>query len=97
MEYVYSELSTMAHIRVNKPEGAFYFFIDMRPCLGKSSRGTVISDDQVFCTALLDYGVALVPGVAFLVSGFVRLSYACSMEDLKEGLGYMRTFLDELK
>jgi aspartate aminotransferase len=97
MEFVYSELSTMAHIRVSKPEGAFYFFIDMRPCIGKTSRGTVIGDDQVFCTALLDYGVALVPGAAFLVSGFVRLSYACSMEDLKEGLGYMRAFLDEMK
>jgi aspartate aminotransferase len=96
MEYVYSELSTMAHIRVGKPEGAFYFFIDVRPCIGKSSRGISIGDDQAFCTALLDYGVALVPGVAFLAPGFARLSYACSMEDLKEGLGYMRAFLDDL-
>jgi aspartate aminotransferase len=97
MEYVYSELSTMAHIRVNKPEGAFYFFIDVRPCLGKSAGKTVIDDDQAFCTALLDHGVALVPGAAFLAPGFARLSYACSMEELKEGLGYMRAFLDILR
>jgi aspartate aminotransferase len=96
MEYVYSELSSMPHIRVNKPKGAFYFFIDVRPCIGKNSKGIAIGDDQAFCTALLDYGVALVPGVAFLTPGFARLSYACSMDELKEGLGYLRAFLDDL-
>lgn len=96
MEFVYGELSTMPHLSVTKPEGAFYFFIDVRPSYGKKSGGTAIIDDQSFCAALLDHGVALVPGVAFLAPGFARLSYACSMDNLREGLGLMRSFLKSL-
>ena len=97
MEFVYGELSTMPHISVTKPQGAFYVYIDLRPSFGKKSGGTAITDDQSFCSALLDNGVALVPGVAFLTPGFARLSYACSMDTLREGLSLMRSFLESLQ
>ena len=97
MEFAYSELASMPHIRVAKPQGAFYFFIDVRPSYGKKAGTSVITDDQNFCSALLDAGVALVPGVAFMSPGFARLSYACSMETIREGLGMMRSFLESLQ
>jgi len=97
MEFAYKELSSMPHISVTKPQGAFYFFIDVRSSFGKKSGETTITNDQSFCSALLDKGVALVPGVAFLSPGFARLSYACSMNTLKDGLGLMRSFLESLQ
>lgn len=97
MELVYAELATMPHIRVTKPHGAFYFFIDVRPTYGKMANAVTINDDQEFCSALLDSGVALVPGAAFLAPGFARLSYACSMDTLREGLAAMRSFLGNLR
>lgn len=96
MEYVYAELSTMPLIQTTKPEGAFYFFVDVRGCYGKKSDEISIVDDQSFCSALLENGVALVPGSAFLTPGFARLSYAYSMSELHEGLKAMRVFLEKL-
>ena len=96
MEFVYSELASMPGIRVTKPSGAFYFFIDVRPCYGKKANGTAITDDVAFCTELMAHGVALVPGTAFMTPGFARISYAASMETLREGLRLLRSFLNSL-
>ncbi len=68
------------------PQGAFYLFVDVRP--------TGLSSDE-FCVKLLrEHGVACVPGEAFGPSGagFVRISYATSLEKIKvavERLGHM--------
>lgn len=97
MEYVYGELSSMPHIAVTKPQGAFYFFIDVRPGYGKKAGGAAITDDMAFCAELLRHGVALVPGTAFMAPGFARISYAASMDTLREGMGLMRSFLEGLK
>lgn len=97
LDYVYGEISTMPHVRLTKPKGAFYVFIDVRPCFGKRFEGTAITDDITFCGLLLEHGlVALVPGTAFLAPGFARMSYASSMEDLRQGMALMRGFLEKL-
>ena len=97
MEYVYGELSIMPGIRVTKPTGAFYFFIDVRPSYGKTANGAVIKDDVAFCTELMAHGVALVPGTAFMSPGFARISYAASMDTLSEGMRLLRSFLENLE
>ena len=74
-----------------EPKGAFYAF----PCI-KSTGMT----SQEFCTALLEKKhVALVPGDAFGDSGegYCRVSYAYSVEHLKEALKRIGEFLQELK
>lgn len=96
MEFVYGELASMPGIRVRKPSGAFYFFIDVRPSFGKAANGTTITDDVAFCTELMAHGVALVPGTAFMSPGFARISYATSMETLREGMRLLRSFLEIL-
>jgi len=96
LEFAYAELTAMPHIKVTKPKGAFYFFVDVRPSYGKKAGSAVISDDQSFCAALLEHGVALVPGAAFVMPGFARLSYACAMDELREGLAAIRAFLNNL-
>jgi len=69
-----------------EPEGAFYVYPSIAGCLGKTSpAGTVIDNDEVFATALLEEtGVAVVFGAAFGLSPNFRVSYATSDEALKE-------------
>jgi aspartate aminotransferase len=65
------------------PDGAFYVFPDIRAFLGRGG----IHDSQAFANYLLDEArVAVVPGLAFGADGFIRISYATSMERIKEGV-----------
>jgi aspartate aminotransferase len=70
------------------PDGAFYAFPDLHAFLGRRTRdGRVLDDDVALCTYLVDVGnVALVPGSGFGAPGFARLSYACSMDDIRRGV-----------
>lgn len=82
-------LRDMPYIRVKEPEGAFYVFPDIRNC--------PIPDDMEFCARLLESKyVAAVPGTAFFAPGFLRFSYACSMETIKEGMTRMKEFMESL-
>jgi aspartate aminotransferase len=47
----------------------------------------MIADDRSFADHLLDHGVAVIPGACFGLSPYFRLSFACSREELVEGLG----------
>ena len=68
------------------PEGAFYVYPSIAGLIGKTSAaGTVIENDEVFATALLEEtGVAVVFGAAFGLSPNFRVSYATSDENLVE-------------
>ena len=85
-DLVVSMLNTAAGIVCPKPEGAFYVYPSIAGCIGKTSAaGTVIENDEVFATALLEEtGVAVVFGAAFGLSPNFRVSYATSDEALKE-------------
>jgi aspartate aminotransferase len=73
-----------------KPAGAFYLFVDISAVL--SSDGMRTSND--FAEALLNEArVAVTPGEAFDAPGFVRISYATSMEKLREGSRRMLEFV----
>ena len=79
----------MPYVKVRDPEGAFYIFIDVRE--------SPIPDDMKFCEKLLEEKfVAAVPGAAFYAPGFVRFSYACSMDNIREGMGRLKEFLQAL-
>lgn len=69
------------------PEGAFYAFMDVREQLGRARLGRPVRDDVALAELLLDEArVATVPGAAFFAPGYLRLSYAASDADLREGL-----------
>jgi aspartate aminotransferase len=75
-------LTADRRIRCVKPAGAFYLFPDLSELL--SSDGFTTTTD--FAQALLDESrVAVTPGEAFDAPGFVRMSYATSMDNLREG------------
>ncbi len=74
-----------------EPEGAFYMF----PCIKEFG----MSSDQFAARFLQEEKVAVIPGTAFGDSGegFLRISYAYSIEELKEALGRMARFIERLR
>ena len=65
------------------PDGAFYVFPDIRAFIGRGP----VHDSQSFANFLLDEArVAVVPGAAFGLDEYVRISYATSMERIREGV-----------
>lgn len=93
-DLVVSMLNQAKGIRCPKPEGAFYVYPDISGCIGKATpAGTVISNDEVFATALLEEtGVAVVFGAAFGLSPNFRISYATGDEVLREACSRIQRF-----
>ncbi len=80
-----------------KPQGAFYLFLDISKLIGKSFGGKVIDGSMSFASILTENGVAVIPGLPFHADNFVRLSYAVSLQDIKEGFDRIKTFISNLK
>lgn len=69
------------------PRGAFYVFPNFNCVLGKNYNGRVIENSTVWTEVLLDeFHTAVVPGVEFGKEGYLRLSFATSMEVIQKGL-----------
>lgn len=88
--FVLNEFKDMG-LRCFEPRGAFYMF----PCIKEFG---LTSDEFAECF-LNEEKVAVVPGTAFGRSGegFLRVSYAYSIEELKEALGRMKRFVEKLR
>jgi aspartate aminotransferase len=93
-DLVVSMLNQATGIRCPRPEGAFYVYPDISGCIGRTTPGgTVITNDEVFATALLEEtGVAVVFGAAFGLSPNFRVSYATSDEILHEACSRIQRF-----
>jgi aspartate aminotransferase len=77
-------------LRCVKPAGAFYMFIDVGDVLSVGGLRTSLD----FADALLaEARVAVTPGEAFDAPGFIRISYATSTENLREGSGRLLGFV----
>lgn len=86
--YLYDRLMAIDGITCVKPMGAFY----MLPNVSGFGLGSV-----VFAERLLEScGVAVVPGAPFGVDGHVRLSYACGMDTIKDGMDKFEGFVKSL-
>jgi aspartate aminotransferase len=82
-----SELSQIKGWLAPMPAGAFYVYSDVTGLLGKEWGGKLINTSLELCDYILDAAeVALVPGEAFGPSGYVRMSYALSDEQIVEGI-----------
>lgn len=80
-----------------KPQGAFYMFIDVSSLYGKSVNGKVINGSMDFASALIDFGVAVIPGKPFHFDNFIRVSYAVSKKDICDGFDLIEKFISSLK
>ncbi|MDR1428249.1 MAG: pyridoxal phosphate-dependent aminotransferase [Bifidobacteriaceae bacterium] len=87
-------LRTIDGVTLPTPQGAFYAYPDVAGVLGRSLDGAVPTTSAQLAALILDrVEVAVVPGEAFGPSGYLRLSYALSDEDLVEGVGRIVEFL----
>jgi aspartate/methionine/tyrosine aminotransferase len=78
------------------PLGAFYVYPSVKGLLGKTLRGKTPTTSAELATLILEEAeVAVVPGEAFGPSGYLRLSYALSDEDLVEGVSRLQKLLSE--
>ncbi|MCG8417889.1 MAG: pyridoxal phosphate-dependent aminotransferase [Proteobacteria bacterium] len=91
-------LAKIPHVTCAEPFGAFYAFPDLSAYVGKKTPdGQVIADDVALCDHLLGVGkIAIVPGSGFGAPGCARLSYACSMDDIRRGLARLAETLGSL-
>lgn len=96
-KFMVDTLKKMEGIICIEPKGAFYVFVDVSGFYGKKYDGIEINGSLSFADAALKKGVALIPGVAFGDDNCIRLSYAISLEDIKEGLSRFESFIKEIK
>ncbi len=86
----YALLSEIEGLSLEKPTGAFYFWVNFSKILEK-----IKMTDSEFCGQLLEEkAVVVVPGVEFGRAGFVRMSFAVSEEVFKTGVERIKDFLD---
>ena len=89
--FLVESLDGHAGLAMPRPQGAFYALLDVREVCRE--RGI---DDVAFAEQLLvDGRVATVPGTPFEIPGFVRLSYAASLDDLRLAVERIRSFVGD--
>jgi aspartate aminotransferase len=94
---VYDLLKAIPDIKVNLPDGAFYFFPEVKAYFGKSYNGTVINNAEELCLYLLNEAhVSTVTGEAFGNENCIRISYAASEDQLKEAMSRIAAALATL-
>ena len=87
-EFIYQAINEIPALSCPKPDGAFYIFVDISKTGLKSLE---------FCNSLLDsYQVATIPGIAFGADDCIRISYATSMDTIKQGIERLNKFVNSL-
>jgi len=96
-DLVYSLLKEIPGVKVNLPEGAFYFFPDVTSFFGKSYNGNVIHDaDELSIFLLEEAHVATVGGDSFGDKKSIRISYAAAEDKLVEAVRRIKAALGKL-
>jgi len=90
-DFVVAGLNRIKGVKCLPSQGAFYSFMDMREII--ASREDIDNDIALAEYILGETGVALVPGSAFGAEGYMRLSFATSMENLRKALERMQSLL----
>jgi aspartate aminotransferase len=90
-------LNEINGIEVERPAGTFYVFANMQSFIGKRFGNTAIPDDLALAELLLTEGhIATVAGTPFGAPGFIRFSFATSIENIEEGVARLRDVLTKL-
>lgn len=91
-EWLLGALREIPGLSVNEPEGAFYAFPSVRGLL----KGDVKTSDDFSRRLLEEEQTVVTDGTGFGAEGYVRISYATSMEQLREGVGRIKRFAERL-
>ena len=95
--FMLKELRNIKGIKINEPKGAFYLFPDVSELFGQHFDGKTVNNADDLCLFLLEEAkVALVTGNAFGSPNCIRISYAASMEQLKEAVYRIKSAISQL-
>ncbi|HEU4875298.1 MAG TPA: pyridoxal phosphate-dependent aminotransferase [Pyrinomonadaceae bacterium] len=90
-EWLLNALSQIPGFKCSEPEGAFYAFPDVRGCLKND-----LKTSRDFAQLLLEEEHTVVTdGAGFGTEGFIRISYATSMEQIQEGVKRIKRFAEK--
>ncbi len=96
-KFLISELDKVPHLTYIYPKGSFTLFVNVKPFLKSRINGKVIGTSDALCDYFLnDHNVAMVPGTGFGAPEWIRLSYACSMDDLQKAVRRLQNGFAEL-
>ncbi|MBF0563723.1 MAG: pyridoxal phosphate-dependent aminotransferase [Nitrospirae bacterium] len=96
-KFLVSGLNAIDGVSCIMPEGAFYAFPNVKKYVGTGTGKWRIQGSSDMAMYLLEEAhVALVPGSAFGAEGYIRMSYATSMENLREGTSRIKEALSKL-
>ncbi|MEM7356702.1 MAG: pyridoxal phosphate-dependent aminotransferase [Acidobacteriota bacterium] len=88
-DFLVSGLERLPGVRCVTPPGAFYAFPNVAACYRDGRRGSIELAEYL----LEEAGVAIVPGIAFGADDHIRISFACSRQELESGLERLATAL----
>ncbi|MHC4513732.1 MAG: pyridoxal phosphate-dependent aminotransferase [Planctomycetota bacterium] len=86
--FMVEQINNISGLKLTPPKGAFYAMVDARQLCSLMHIDDVGLAERLLADALL----AVVPGSAFALPGFIRLSYATSMDDLQKAVERLRDF-----
>ncbi|MBS5143974.1 MAG: pyridoxal phosphate-dependent aminotransferase [Butyricicoccus pullicaecorum] len=93
-DHLVTRMNAIEGVSCIKPQGAFYVMMNMESFIGKEMYGRKITCDDDFAQLFLEKGlVATVPCSAFAAPGFIRWSYATSMQEIDKGLDRLQAFI----
>lgn len=95
--FMHGRINAIEGLNCRMPAGAFYMMMNITGTIGKKWQGQEITGSMTFTSCLLEAEkVAVVPGISFGADGFVRMSYATSMENIEKGLDRIEAFCRSL-
>ncbi len=93
-DYMVERINSIDGLSCQCPQGAFYIFMNVKDVLGKEHYGKIIHTANDLCQDILERAlVAMVPSEGFGIDGYVRLSYATSMDVITTGLDRIEEYL----
>lgn len=94
-KYMVERINKINGLSCITPKGAFYVMININQLIGTTIKNIEIKSSMELSELLLEHAhVAVVPGAAFGADQFVRISYANSLENIKEGLNRIDNVLN---
>ena len=96
-DYLMVRMNKIKDVSCVKPNGAFYAFPNINAYIGSSWKNSIIKNDYDLAFYLLDEAkVSLMPGSAFGLENYLRISYATSMQKIEEGMNRIKMALEKL-
>lgn len=93
-DYIVGELNGIPRVSCTVPRGAFYVFPNIGGILSGTIGGVEMKDSVALADYLLEHArISVVPGIAFGQDGYIRISFATSMENITEGMRRLKKAL----